>query len=93
MIVSSSSGATIGPLLEYYTKFRIDRNTLFNTLTDQHIFKLIELVLLPYSCESSTHYSNSLHDCSVITPSSVRCQHFLSLWNYMPLEYFCITYD
>ena len=53
--------------------------------------ELAELVPLPYSRGRSTHYSDSLHDFSVII---ARCffPPTARLWNFLPIECFPLTY-
>ena len=61
---------------------------------------LVELAPILYSWGKSTHYSDRLHDFSFTIPrhykdvyvsSSFSCT--ASLWNYLPIEYFPLTYD
>ena len=62
--------------------------------------KLVQLVLLPFSCGCSTGYSDRLHDFSV---TILRCYedvyvnssfpHIVRLWNSLPIECFHLTYN
>ena len=49
--------------------------------------KLAQLVPLPFCWGRSTSYSDRLHDFSVTIPHTAR------LWNFLPIEYFPLTYD
>ena len=63
-------------------------------------FEVAQMVLLPYSQERSTHYSDRLHDTSVTIPRCYKdvCVNsfFLRtarLWNSLLIECFSLTYD
>ena len=63
-------------------------------------FELAQLVLLPYSREGSTRYSDRLHDFSVTILTfykDVYVNNFFPgterLWNSLPIECFPLTYD
>ena len=62
--------------------------------------ELTEFVPLPYSCWSSSRYSDRLHDFSVTIPRCYKDVSFRSffprtytLWNSLPAECFPLTYD
>ena len=61
---------------------------------------LAQLVLLPFSGDRSTQYSDGLHDFSVTIPGcykDIYVNSFFSrtarLWNSLPIECFPLTYD
>ena len=62
--------------------------------------ELAGVVPLPYSRGSSTHYSERLHDFSVIIPRCYKdvyansfSPHIARAWNSLPMESFLLTYD
>ena len=62
--------------------------------------ELAQLILLPFSLEKSTHYSDRLHDFSVTIPRCYKDVYVNSffprtakLWNSLPIECFPLTYD
>ena len=62
--------------------------------------ELVELVPLPYSWGRSTHYSERLHDFSVIISRCYKDVYVNSFsprifraWNSLPIESFPLTYD
>ena len=62
--------------------------------------ELAQLVPLPYSRGRSTHYSDRLHDFSVIIPRCYKDVYVNSffprtarLWNSLPIKCFPLTYD
>ena len=62
--------------------------------------ELAQLVPLPYSRQRSTHYSDRLHNFSVIIPTcykDIYVNSFFSrtarLWNSLPIKCFPLTYD
>ena len=60
--------------------------------------ELAQLVPLPYSQGRSTHHSDRLHNFSVTIPRFYKdVNNFFPctarLWNYLPIEFFPLTYD
>ena len=62
--------------------------------------ELAQLVPLPFSRGRSTCYSDRLHDFSVTIPRCYKDVYVNSfslrtarLWNYLPIECFCLTYN
>ena len=62
--------------------------------------ELAQLDPLPYSQETSTHYSDRLHDFSVTISRCYRDVYVNSffpctgrLWSFLPIEYFSFAYD
>ena len=62
--------------------------------------ELVQLVPLPFSQGSSTHYFDRLHDFSVTIPRSYKDAYVNSffprgaiLWNSLPIECFPLTYN
>ena len=62
--------------------------------------ELAQLILLPFSLEKSTHYSDRLHDFSVTIPRCYKDVYVNSffprtakLWNSLPIKCFPLTYD
>ena len=62
--------------------------------------ELAQLVPLPFYRWRSTRYSDRLHDFSVTIPTCYKDVYDNSffprtarLWNSLPMEYFCLTYD
>ena len=61
---------------------------------------LAQMVPLPFFQGSSTHYSDGLHDFSVTFPRCYKDVYVniffprtARLWNSVPIECFCLTYD
>ena len=62
--------------------------------------ELAQLVPLPFSWGRSTRYSDRLHDFSVTIPRCYKDVYVniffprtARLWNSLPIQYFCLTYD
>ena len=98
MIVVPSLAASLEPLAHR-------RNVASLSLFYRYYFgrcssELAQLVPLPFSRGRSTHYSDRLHDFSVKIPRCYKDVYVNSffprtvkLWNSLPIECFCLTYD
>ena len=92
-------------LVAYLEPFAYQRNEASLSLFCRYYFgrcsfKLADLVPLPYSGESSFHYSDRLHDFSVAIPRCYKDVYVNSFfpctarfWNSLPMECFLLTYD
>ena len=97
-IVGPSLAASLGSLAHH-------RNVVSLSLLYKHYFgrcssKLAQLVLLPFSSEGFTCYSDRLHDFPVTITGCYRDAYINSffpytarLWNSLPIECFPLTYD
>ena len=64
----------------------------------KYLSELAELFPLPYSCRSSTRYSDRLHDLSTVISRCYKgvyvnsvVSHTARLWNFLPIECFPLT--
>ena len=96
--VSPSHAASLEPLAHC-------RNVASLSLFYRYYFgrcssELAQMVPLPYSRGTSTHYSDRLHDFSITIPRCYKDVYVNSffpltatLWNSLPIECFPSTYD
>ena len=96
--VGPSHAASVEPLADHWNKASL--NLFYRYYFGRCSFEQTQLVPLPYSRGSFTHYSNRLSSCSVTIPKCYKDVYVnvffpctARLWNSLSIECFILTYD